>query len=102
MNIILDPLFIFTLNMQIRGAAIATVISNGIGFGVSVMYYLRKKTVLQPSARQIKPTPEILREIYWVGVPASLETLLTSAAYTVNNNHAVEYSELTVTAMGIA
>ena len=102
MNIILDPLLIFTLNMQIRGAAIATVISNGIGFGVSVMYYLRKKTVLLPSARQIKPTPEILREIYWVGIPASLETLLTSAAYTVNNNLAVEYSELTVTAMGIA
>ena len=41
-------------------------------------------------------------EIYWVGVPASLETLLTSAAYTVNNNLAVNYSELTVTAMGIA
>lgn len=102
MNIILDPLFIFTLNMQIRGAAIATVISNGIGFGVSVMYYLRKKTVLLPSARQIKPSPEILREIYLVGIPASLETLLTSAAYTVNNNLAVEYSELTVTAMGIA
>lgn len=52
--------------------------------------------------RRIKPTAEILREIYWVGVPASLETLLTSAAYTVNNNLAVSYSELTVTAMGIA
>ncbi|MBR6337180.1 MAG: hypothetical protein IKR76_05545 [Ruminococcus sp.] len=35
-------------------------------------------------------------------MPASLETLLTSAAYTVNNNLAVNYSELTVTAMGIA
>ena len=31
-----------------------------------------------------------------------METLLTSAAYTVNNNLAVRYSELTVTAMGIA
>jgi Na+-driven multidrug efflux pump len=48
------------------------------------------------------PTKEIISEIYWVGIPASLETLLTSAAYTVNNNLAVNYSELTVTAMGIA
>ena len=102
MNIALDPLFIFTFNMQIRGAAIATILSNGIGFGVSVMYYLRKKTVLLPSVKLIRPTSEILREIYWVGVPASLETLLTSAAYTVNNNLAADYSELTVTAMGIA
>ncbi len=101
-NIVLDPLFIFTLNMQIRGAALATILSNAVSFGISALYYLRKKTILYPSMRQIKPTAEILREIYWVGVPASLETLLTSAAYTVNNNLAVSYSELTVTAMGIA
>ena len=101
-NIALDPLFIFTLNMQIRGAALATILSNAVSFGISALYYLRKKTILYPSMRQIKPTAEILREIYWVGVPASLETLLTSTAYTVNNNLAVSYSELTVTAMGIA
>ena len=102
LNIALDPLFIFTLNMQIRGAAIATILSNVAGFGVSMMYYISGKTLLRPSAEKIVPTAEILREIYWVGIPASLETLLTSAAYTVNNNLAVNYSELTVTAMGIA
>ena len=102
MNIILDPLFIFTFNMQIRGAALATILSNAAGFGVSLLYYARRKTLLRPSSKYILPTKEILCEIYWVGVPASLETLLTSAAYTVNNNLAVNYSELTVTAMGIA
>ena len=102
MNIILDPLFIFTLNMQIRGAAVATILSNAAGFGVSVLYYVRRKTLLRSSVNMILPTKEILSEIYWVGIPASLETLLTSAAYTVNNNLAVNYSELTVTAMGIA
>ena len=102
MNIILDPLFIFTLNMQIRGAAFATILSNAAGFGVSVLYYVRRKTLLRPSVKKLLPTKEILSEIYWVGIPASLETLLTSAAYTVNNNLAVDYSELTVTAMGIA
>ena len=102
MNTALDPLFIFTLDMQIKGAAIATVISNAAGFGVSLLYYIRRKTLLHPSARYLRPTGEIMKEIYWVGVPASLETLLTSAAYTVNNNLAVSYSELTVTAMGIA
>ncbi|MBP3855055.1 MAG: MATE family efflux transporter [Ruminiclostridium sp.] len=102
LNIGLDPLFIFALNMQIKGAAVATILSNAVGFGVSLLYYAGRKTLLRPSAKYIIPTKEILREIYWVGVPASLETLLTSAAYTVNNNLAVNYSELTVTAMGIA
>ena len=35
-------------------------------------------------------------------MPATMETLLTSAAYIVNNNLAVQYGELTVAAMGIA
>ena len=36
------------------------------------------------------------------GIPASLETLLTSVAYVINNNLAVTYGELTVAAMGIS
>ncbi len=101
-NIILDPIFIFTLHLQVQGAAIATIIGNGCGMAVSLLFYIRGKTLLKPSLKYIKPTAEILKEIFWVGVPASLETLLTSAAYIVNNNLAVGYGELTVAAMGIA
>lgn len=101
-NIILDPIFIFTLGLEIKGAAIATIIGNAVGTGVSIMFYMKKKTLLQPSLRMLKPTGEILGEIFWVGVPATLETLLTSVAYVINNNLAVAYGELTVAAMGIA
>lgn len=101
-NIILDPIFIFTLNMQIRGAAIATVLGNVAGVLMSVIFYLSGKSLLTPSAKRLRPTAEIIKEIYWVGVPASLETLLTAAAYTVNNNLAVAYGPLTVAATGIA
>ena len=101
-NIILDPIFIFTLHLQIQGAAIATIIGNGCGMAVSLLFYIRGKTLFKPALKYIKPTAEILKEIFWVGVPASLETLLTSAAYIVNNNLAVGYGELTVAAMGIA
>ena len=101
-NIILDPIFIFTLNLQVQGAAIATIIGNGCGMAVSLLFYIQGKTLLKPALKYIKPTAEILKEIFWVGVPASLETLLTSAAYIVNNNLAVGYGELTVAAMGTA
>ena len=101
-NIILDPVFIFALGMEIRGAAIATILGNGAGMLVSLYFYLRGKTLLRPSFAYIRPTAEILGEIFWVGIPATLETLLTSAAYIVNNNLAVQYGELTVAAMGIA
>ena len=101
-NIVLDPVFIFGLGLQIRGAAIATVIGNGIGAVMSLQFYVRRKTLLRPAFRYIKPTADIVREIFWVGVPATLETLLTSAAYIVNNNLAVTYGALTVAAMGVS
>ena len=97
-NIILDPVFIFALGLQIRGAAIATILGNAAGMFVSLWIYGSGKTLLTPSLQYLKPTGEILREIFWVGVPATLET----AAYIVNNNLAVAYGELTVAAMGIA
>ena len=101
-NIILDPLFIFTLGMQIKGAAIATILGNAVSALCSVYFYAAGKTLLKPDITKLMPTKEILKEIFWVGVPATLETLLTSGAYIVNNNLAVSYGELTVAAMGIA
>ena len=101
-NIILDPIFIFVLGMEIRGAAIATILGNACGMLASVLLYATGKSLLKPSIRYILPTKEILKEIFWVGVPATLETLLTSVAYIVNNNLAVGYGELTVAAMGVA
>ncbi len=101
-NIMLDPVFIFVLGRGVEGAAIATVLGNAAGMATSLFFYLRGSTLLKPQASLIRPTAEILREIFWVGVPATLETLLTSAAYIVNNNLAVAYGELTVAAMGVA
>ena len=101
-NIVLDPVFIFTLGMRIRGAAIATILGNAVSMAISLSFYLRGKTLLRPQLRYLRPTGEILGEIFWVGVPATLETLLTSAAFIVNNNLAAAYGELTVAAMGVA
>lgn len=101
-NIVLDPIFIFLFGMEVRGAAIATVLGNAAGTLLSLYYYISGKTLLRPAVRYIRPTGEILKEIFLVGVPSMLETLLTSVAFVVNNNLAVAYGELTVTAMGIS
>ncbi len=46
-NIVLDPLFIFALNMGVRGAALATVISQGISCVWVVAFLRGKKTILR-------------------------------------------------------
>ena len=45
-NLILDPLFIFGLNLGIKGAAIATIISQTLS-AAYVFYFLRKKAELK-------------------------------------------------------
>lgn len=101
-NIILDPLFIFTLGLQIRGAAIATVLGNALGVVIFLWFYIRKKTILSPSVRYLGLDFDIIKEIMWVGIPHTLEQFFTTAAMIVNNNLASGYGELTVAAMGIA
>ena len=101
-NIILDPIFIFTFKMEVLGAAVATVLGNLAAMLFELYYYIKRKTLLTPSRRALRPNREIMAEIFRVGIPATLETLLTTTAYVVNNNLAVAYGELTVAAMGVS
>lgn len=100
-NIILDPIFIFKLGFGIRGAAIATVLGNGLGVLIFIFYYASGRTVLCPSVKYMKCKAEILKEIMWVGFPHTLEQFMTTAATIVMNNLAASYGGLAVAAMGV-
>jgi len=101
-NIILDPLMILYFDWGIRGAAIATVLGNAISVIFFSYFYFFRKTLLRPAKKYIKFDADIIKEIFWVGVPATLEQLLASAAYIVNNNLASAYGDLTLAATGIS
>lgn len=101
-NIILDPLFIFSLHMEIRGAAAATVLGNIVSVIIYLYYYLSKKTLLRISGKYIGYDGQIMREIMLVGVPHTLEQFFTTAAMIVNNNLAASYGDISVAAMGVA
>ena len=67
-NLILDPLFIFVFHMGVKGAALATVISQFISFAW-VMYFFMSDTSMfhfKPELRA--PDPVLLREIASLGV----------------------------------
>lgn len=60
LNIILDPIFIFSFNMGIKGAALATVISQGVS-AIWVTYFLMsKKTSLKIKLKNMKISSKIL------------------------------------------
>lgn len=93
LNIILDPIFIFTLNLGISGAAIATTLSNAVSFLILLSMYLRKKTVLRFRLKNINFNWEIYKEILKVGLPTFFKQLLFSFSMKLLNTAAIEYGE---------
>ena len=81
-NIILDPIFIFTLGFGVNGAAIATVIGQCVGCAVSFVCVIRNKFIhIEP--RHLKIDKRMVKAIYAVGAPTiitnSIGTVMTGA-----------------------
>jgi len=76
LNMVLDPIFIYTLNLGVKGAAIATLIS---AFFVILIqfywFYIKKDTYLKPYLSNFNFKKEISFDIIKVGFPASLQLL---------------------------
>lgn len=67
-NIILDPLFIFVFEMGVKGAAIATVISQTLS-AIWVLYFLTgKKALLKIKFRYLVPDFSIIKSIFLLGI----------------------------------
>ena len=78
-NMILDPIFIYTLNMGIAGAAWATAI--GPFISLLVMFYwifVKKDTYLSYNRKDFHNNLGMYKDILVVGIPASLEQLVLS------------------------
>ena len=87
MNIILDPVFIFVFDMQVAGAAVATMLSNVI----SMLYFfwvlakMRHSTVVTLSLKKFTMAKKISWGTLSVGFPAALSVLLVSVSIALLN-----------------
>lgn len=66
-NIVLDPLFIFTFNMGVQGAALATVISQGVSALWVMRFLTGKKAILTLKRQHIRIDPARTRRICSLG-----------------------------------
>ncbi len=101
LNIILDPILIFGLDMGITGAAAATVISQAVSTVMLLTFYKSKKSVLNIKLANFTPSLEIYGEVMKIGVPTLIRQLLNSVAMTMLNNFAARYGDSTVASVGI-
>lgn len=86
LNIILDPIFIYTLGMGIAGAAWATVLSLGITSVIMLNWLLIKKdTYVSFTFHNFKCDKSIVKDIFGVGLPSSVMQLSMSFTMLILN-----------------
>lgn len=86
LNIILDPIFIFWLDMGIKGAAIATAIAQFVGFIWMALFYIRGNSVVSLRVKHLVLRGDILREILILGLPNFVQMAGVSIISTLFNN----------------
>jgi len=101
LNIILDPIFIFTFGFETAGAAIATIISQFVSFVILFYMINSKKSLVRISFKSIRFKHTILGEIIKVGMPSFYRQGLASIANVLLNTQAAFYGDPTVAAMSI-
>lgn len=84
LNAILDPFFIYVLNMGVKGAALSTVLTSILSLLIlSYWVFVKKTTYLQFSLKSFKFDLSIIKKILSVGIPASIELFIMSIATTL-------------------
>ncbi|MDR3280418.1 MAG: MATE family efflux transporter [Synergistaceae bacterium] len=100
LNIILDPIFIYLLHMGVGGAAIATMISQFVGFCL-LLAGCRKEGNIRVRPRDFTPSFALYKEILRGGVPSLLRQSLSSVAAICVNRLAGNYGDAAIAAMSI-
>jgi putative MATE family efflux protein len=85
MNLILDPLLIFTAGMGIAGAALATAIANAIGFLYLLAVFIRTQSQVRIHWKLSSISARSAGEILRVGLPQSVMSFLNSIAFIFYN-----------------
>lgn len=101
-NIILDPIFIFALGMGVKGAALATVISQGISCTWVMTFLCGKKTLLKVKRKNLRLNAKILLPCLALGLSPFIMQASESVIFLCFNSSLLRYGgDIAVGAMTI-
>ena len=79
LNIVLDPIFIYFLGWGVPGAAWATLVAMLASFvAYFVFLFVRRASYVSFSPRFFRPSWSVLRDIFKVGIPASIILMIVT------------------------
>ena len=101
LNCVLDPIFIFGLDLGVAGASMATAISKLVSFAILIFPYITKRSVLRISLKFFQPSREILTQIVKIGSSSMFRSGLAVVAAIVLNNIAGSISDAVLAGIGV-
>ncbi|WP_308779207.1 MATE family efflux transporter [uncultured Clostridium sp.] len=101
-NIILDYLFIFVLNLGVKGAALATIISQAITFFIILYYYTSGNSNLKLKIENFKLKKHLVTMTFAIGIAPFATQIANSLVQVIANNALKTYgSDLAIGAMTV-
>lgn len=102
LNTILDPVFIFVLGMGMRGAALATIISQMVSAAWVLHYFLFGKSMLKVHTKNLKLQLPIVGQIFAIGsAPFAMQIAASVLTIILNNSLTFYGGDTALSAMGI-
>ena len=102
LNVVLDPVFIYGFDMGVAGAALATILSQGVSAVMVLWFLLRGKSELRLRRKFFRPQWNVLRRIMMLGVSPFIMKLTESLLSITFNNQLYRFGgDLAVSVMTI-
>lgn len=102
LNIVLDPVFIFVLNMGVKGAAIATVISQMVLCVWVLLHFRSRRSIVRLRMANLKPVKEIIIYIVTIGFASFAMQIAASVVHGLFAKQLIFFGgDIAVGAMGI-
>ena len=102
LNCVLDPIFIFGLDMGVAGASLATAISKLVSFAILIFPYITRRSMLKLSIRNFYPSKDILYNVVSVGSSSMFRSGLAVVAGILLNDLAGNYSDSVLAGIGVS
>ncbi|MDI3567584.1 MATE family efflux transporter [Bradyrhizobium sp. Arg816] len=102
LNTVLDPVLIFLLDLGVRGAALATLLSQIAAISLYIAYFSRRRGLVLIRMSQASLRVDRIRELAFIGAPATMTSVLSALAGMFLCGAAARFGDEFIAAVGIA
>ncbi|MET4631386.1 putative MATE family efflux protein [Bradyrhizobium sp. I1.8.5] len=102
LNAVLDPIFIFSMDFGVRGAALATLVSQIAAICLYIAYFTKPGGIVLVRISHISLGAGRIRQLALVGAPATMTSVLSAIAVMLLYGAAAPFGDESIAAVGIA